>query len=250
MKKKISFIAILATLFYAGLAYSYTPASYVLIKNLLKQFSFDNPVRVEQDVYKNGGTDKEFYSNAEVMIKYPFTLKVTLNSNLKREYIVQDDDIIEINDNTIISFKRNATFLFYELFSFDNIDDFLRYLTIMKIDQEKVTMGLIDREICYVIGSDNLNEYKNQLWIDKKTLLPKKLVIFYSDNGETIAFRYEFTGYDAKSGLYFPKNVRFYHDDKLKLEFAATKITRTVIDDDSVFNTKKIRKEYKIDIAQ
>ena len=246
MKKITYFIIILLSFFATDLSYSYTPSSYVLIQKILKQFSFDEPVIVEQNIYHAVDEEKKLLSNTHATIKYPFSLRIKLNAYFQREYVINDDDVVEIYKDTIIYFNRNMALFFYDLFSFNNIQDYLRYLEMIQIDHTKVTLGLLDGKLYYVIGTENLNDKNNRLLVDKESYLPKFLVLFYSDNGEDKNVKYEFSGYSSAKRFYFPNSVRYYNDDVLNLEFETTSISHTTIDSDDMFNTKKIRKEYKL----
>lgn len=249
MKNLFSIIILLSTLIYANLSVAYTPSAYALVQDIFKQFSFEMPLLVEQNVFMPDKSEMKLFASTEAFIKYPYSFRVKINSDLQREYVVKDDEFIEIDKDTIISFNRNMALYFFELFSFNEIDPFLNYLSAMKIDYTKITMGIIGDDINYVIGTDNINKQNNQLWIDKKTRLPSKIILF-NNNGEFVdIFKYEFSEYGLADRLYFPKSIKCYSNDKLELEFTSTKVVRTKLDDENIFNTKKIRQKYKINTA-
>jgi hypothetical protein len=241
---------------------------------VLGRFSFIEPVLIEQSVYQSDedasvNEPKKLFSTAKAVIKYPFSLKVEMNStvtikeniggdeydvieetyNNRVEYIVKDDDVVEIYNGTIVSFSKNKALAFYELFSFDNIDDFLHYLDLIKVDSAKVTLGLYDHRICYVIGSENAGDNNNQLWIEKDSYLPKMLVMFYNGGDMGHSAKHIFSKYDLNKKTFFPINVKYYKNDKLDLEFLTTRIGRTGIEDDEIFNVKKIMRGHKVEIT-
>lgn len=249
MKKTIYFVIILLSFFAADMSYSYTPSSYVLIQKILKQFSFDEPALVEQNVYHIVDDEKMLLTNTNATIKYPFSLRIKLEAYFQREYVINDIDVVELHNDTILSFNRNMALYFYDLFSFNNIEGYLRYLEMTNIDHTKVTLGLHEGKIYYVIGTENLNDKKNRLWVNKESYLPKFLEIFYNVDEEDRNIKFEFSNYNTMKKFYFPNNVKYYINDELKLEFETTMTSHTTIENDDMFNTKKIRQEYKLKTA-
>ena len=251
MKKKILFMTILSFFYIIKFSYSYTPSSYELVRKVFKQFSFKDPLIVEQDVFKNSGKEeKESFSSAKTYIKYPSALYVKWKKNKDvksadmMEYIVNHDRIAGKIDGDVVTLDRNDFTYSYELFSYDDINAFLKYLDSIGIDTKKITLGLYDHKVCYVIGCENLSKHSNQLWIEKDTLLPKLMVIFYSAEKGDSSFKFEFSDYSPENKLYFPNKIRYFDDDKVTLELTTTKITRAVIKKDDVFNVNNLVKSY------
>ena len=245
MKRKITYATLAFLLLSFKLALSYVPTSQALFTHMLEKFSFHEALTLEQEVTQDINGEKKFIANAKGYIKYPLNLRVELNTDEKREYIVNNDDIVEIKGGTIISFDRNLTLSFYELFCVKTTDDFFHYLKTIGVDKKHVTLGLHEDRVCYVIGTEKLNENINQLWIDKDTQLPRMLVIHFAGN----TYKYEFSDYDKEGQQYFPKLVKYLKNDKLSLEFHTKQISHAELSGDDMFNTKKIRKEHKVDIT-
>ena len=148
--KKYTFSSIIVlTIITASLSYAYIPTSYALINKLLKKFSFQGAILVEQEVYQKINDEINLVSNTDVAIKYPLSLRAIISSDdSKIKFIANDDDIVEISNSETISFNRSKELYFYELFSIDNVDNFFKYLDQTDIDSNKSTLGLNENVIC------------------------------------------------------------------------------------------------------
>ncbi len=245
----ISFTILIASgLASSELAFAYSPSAYALVKKVVDQFKFETPVIAKLDSNTYTAEGKKLIYKASVAIKYPFALKVTMHFPGKKEsskYIVNHNDIVDINGDIITSFDRNNELIFFELFTFGDADAMLEYLKMINIDHSKITLGMDAGKTYYVIGSDQLKLKTNQLWIDKETNLPRYLVL-YTGPVKEFSAKYEFSDYYLKEQFFFPWKIRYYSNDALALEFETKNIENSDKITDELFDTKKLRMKYKV----
>jgi hypothetical protein len=84
----------------------------------------------------------------------------------------------------------------------------------MKVDPEVVSLARFDGRVAWLIGSKPWEEGKSQLWLDKETLMPLRLVEVKKDGKSRTEMR--LLGYgSAEAGSWFPKVIEVHKDGAL-----------------------------------
>ncbi len=78
------------------------------------------------------------------------------------------------------------------------------------VDVKTLELGMIDRTICYILGAKQDQSHRPQLWIDKFSHQPVRLLLFAAENGKTQSLEIRMQNWDnpASNGR-FPQTVSF-----------------------------------------
>jgi hypothetical protein len=90
----------------------------------------------------------------------------------------------------------------------------LAFLQARGIDENVVTLGRLDKRVCYVIGAKPWETNKPQLWIDKKLYLPARLIEVDKASGSVTDTRLIGIGAPG-TGEWFPRRIEVWRDGAL-----------------------------------
>jgi outer membrane lipoprotein-sorting protein len=89
----------------------------------------------------------------------------------------------------------------------------LRTIAALGIDTKTTWLGRFEDRVCYVIGAHNWKANANQLWIDKETFLPVRLVQVSGKEGKKSRRELRWLEYgSAVTGDWFPRVLEVYVD--------------------------------------
>lgn len=87
------------------------------------------------------------------------------------------------------------------------------------IDLNIVALGIYGedvREAAYIVGAKPSETDKPQLWVDRVSFQPVRIITFQTEQGEKVRYETRMTGYgSATGGNWFPEVVENYRDGKL-----------------------------------
>lgn len=109
------------------------------------------------------------------------------------------------------------------------------YLGEVGIDASTVTLGRHGAQVCWVIGSKAEDASKPQLWIDKETFLPVRILTF--DGEPRRASEWRFDGYERGAAGGFPRQLEQHVDGKRVLRVGIVSADTTRVPSDSLFTT-------------
>jgi len=138
------------------------------------------------------------------------------SQNSERIYIFSGGRTLTIIDGNIVPHAENRFDLYKDILLYRSRPALADRLMELGVDVSISSLGRFEDKIAYVIGADYPDESVNQLWVDKETLLPLRLII-KGVNGDadsdTVEVRY-LTWWSIGETRY-PSKVEFYQDDNL-----------------------------------
>lgn len=107
------------------------------------------------------------------------------------------------------------------------------------IDSDVVTLGRLDpRYICWVIGAAAEDPTRPQLWVDKETFLPVRLLVFDGRGDARRAHDWRFYDYDlADPSTPFPRSIEIRVDGRRVLRAAVQKLDVRAVPRESLFSS-------------
>lgn len=110
-----------------------------------------------------------------------------------------------------------ATLLVPGLESFDEIGKrILKSLGAVGINTEMTSLGRDDDKVVYIIGARSWEPEKPQLWLDKLTFLPIRLIAQVKKDGSTVLRETRMMEYgSAVAGNWFPRVIEVYENGEL-----------------------------------
>ena len=99
----------------------------------------------------------------------------------------------------------------------------LRDLEAYGVDTQKISYGRMDGRIAHVIGARPYEKTKPQVWIDKESYHPLRVVVAGKSAGKNIVRELRFSGWgSSEAGGWYPKIIERF-DEGLLTERAVTK---------------------------
>jgi hypothetical protein len=138
------------------------------------------------------------------------------SQNSERIYIFSRGRTLTIIDGTIVPDAANRFDLYKDVLLYRSRQALADRLLEMGVDVSISSLGRFEDKIAFVLGAEYPDESVNQLWVDKETLLPLRLIIKGHTGGaapDTVEVRY-LTWWKIGETRY-PSRIEFYQDDNL-----------------------------------
>ena len=128
--------------------------------------------------------------------KYPDQFRSEVNRpELEKIQVVNAEGALTIVDGKIVGETESLFDHFKDLLLYKDADLLARELTLLGIDLDVVSLGRFKERIAYVIGARYPDESVPQLWVDKETFSPIRVIL--SCDGESPEKEIVYTEYRA-----------------------------------------------------
>lgn len=138
------------------------------------------------------------------------------SQNSERIYIFSRGRALTIIDGSIVPDAANR---------FDHYKDVLLYrsrqaladrLMALGVDVSISSLGRFEDKIAFVLGAEYPDESVNQLWVDKETLLPLRLIIKgHTGGAASSSVEVRYLNWWKIGDTRYPSRIEFYQDDNL-----------------------------------
>jgi hypothetical protein len=138
------------------------------------------------------------------------------SQNSERIYIFSHGRTLTIIDGNIVPDAANRFDLYKDILLYRSRPELADRLSNLGVDVSISSLGRFEDRIAYVLGAEYPDESVNQLWVDKETFLPLRLIIKGFNGGadsNTVEVRY-LTWWNIGETRY-PSRIEFYQDDNL-----------------------------------
>ena len=138
------------------------------------------------------------------------------SKNSERIYVFSNAGTLTIIDGTIVPNSANRFDLYKDILLYRSRPVLADRLTELGVDVSISSLGRFEDKIAFVIGAEYPDESVNQLWVDKETLLPLRLILKGFSGGQgpnTVEVRY-LVWWNVGETRY-PSRIEFYQDDNL-----------------------------------
>ncbi len=164
----------------------------------------------------------------------------------KKLYVVQEGKSLVAIDQKIISEEESYIDSYKDIFLYRSPESLIDRLSKVGIDTKTVSFGRLEDKIAYVIGAVYPDESHPQLWVEKDTFRPLRLLFPPSDNSEKIEIRYDHY-FNIGRGMWYPGRITFYENDKPVKEQALKTYKSSSKDDafpEYMFDIEELKKSY------
>jgi hypothetical protein len=169
---------------------------------------------LETTFYGDEWTDGAMTVTETVCYRYPdrFLSKINVPSGDKI-YFVQGEASLIIIDQKIISEEGSPMDAYKDLFLYRGPESIIYHLLKGGINTNTVSFGRLANKIAYVIGAVYPDESQPQVWVEKDTFRPLRLLFPRSVTSAKIDIRYDHY-FSLGRGMWYPGRVTFYQDDQ------------------------------------
>lgn len=167
------------------------------------------------------------------------------SQNSERIYIFSHGRSLTIIDGAIVPHAANRLDLYKDILLYRSRQALAERLSELGVDASISSLGRFEDKIAFVIGAEYPDESVNQLWVDKETLLPLRLLINGFNGGadsNTVEVRY-LTWWSIGETRY-PSRIEFYQDDHLVRVNQARKFEENATFSKELFDIDHLKMAY------
>lgn len=136
-----------------------------------------------------------------------------VSGKTKRIYVSGPDGALTIVDDRIVSTAESDLMRYKEPLLCRDREALVNRLVSMGIDPTVSSLGRLDSAVAYVVGARYPDASVPQLWVNKETFLPFRLLIRHPDDKTLMEARY--SEWRKGEGLRFPMRIGIYRDGRL-----------------------------------
>ncbi len=170
-----------------------------------------------------------------------FRSRIVVN-NIKREYVFDYDRALTVIDGQIISTAENPVMIYKDPFIFRGRENLAERLSALGIDMSVVSLGRLGAAVAFVIGARYPDESVSQLWVDKETFLPLRLMLKSDDPNGSVEVRY--LDWKRYYRFHHPQRIEIYRNDKVSRVVCVRNVRNGVREPDSFFNVSDMQLTY------
>lgn len=191
---------------------AYVPDSAVLLEFAVEKMGKPDRLAVEQDLEI---FDKAFEKGYKVFSqKLWYKIAESFRAETKSEdkssiYVSTKDSSITILNNQIISEQETLLDLYKDILLLRDRELIFKKLELAGIDMLSSGLGRFKGKLSFILGASNNDFSKSQLWVDKETFLPSRLIIV-KDSGK---LEIQYSEWKRISRTWYPRRIEFFVND-------------------------------------
>jgi len=165
--------------------------------------------------------------------------------NSERIYVAIGGRTLTIIDNNIVPDAVNRFDLFKDVLLYRSREALAERLLQLGVDPFISSLGRFEEKIAFVIGANYPAETGNQLWVDKDSLLPLRLIIRDvpgADNLGQVEMRYLIWWKIGETQ--YPSKIEFYQDDNLVRVSQAKSFEENAMFSEDIFDIEHLKVVY------
>jgi hypothetical protein len=163
----------------------------------------------------------------------------------ERIHIAVSGRTLTIIDDKIVSDAANRFDLYKDILLYRSREVLAERLLQLGVDPAVSTLGRFEDKIAFIIGAKYPDETVNQLWVDKDTLLPLRLIIrglHGADHSDKVEMRYLVWWKIGESQ--YPSKIEFYQDDNLVRVSQAQNFEENAMFSEELFDINHLESVY------
>jgi len=196
-------------------------------------------------------------------VKYDFPLAFRsdiVSAKIQRIYLASHGDVCTMLDGKIVSNdspRPNSGFDLYKDILLLRSKILLRqYLDSIRFDTAISSLGRFQNRIFYIVGAQYPDSEPIQLWVDRETLRPARMIIpgkRESRSESTYEIRYlewRRFGQNSNTGFWYPMRIRFFLDDRLTREIVVNNLKIDPVFEKTAFDIAYLKSLYPFDDSE
>lgn len=171
--------------------------------------------------------------------------------SMERIFVSTDRGALTIIDENIVPETANRFDFFKDILLYRSRDVLADRLLRMGVDVSISSLGRFEDKIAFVIGATYPDESLNQLWVDKDTLLPLRLIIRGLGDSlisDSVEIRYLIWWKIGETQ--YPSKIEFYQDYNLVRVRQAQNFEENTTFSEELFDIEYLKTVYPRGIAQ
>ncbi len=181
-------------------------------------------------------------------LRYVFA--AAFRSDLKSEqvhriHVSTPAESLTVLDKTILPESETRFDLYKDLFLYNSRPLLEKKLQSMGIDYLTSSLGRFENRVCYVVGAQYPDASKSQIWIDKKTFRPFRLLLAGAGESESkTPFEIRYLDWVETADIRYPRQIDFYQSGRLTRVINVRKIQTDPVFPAGTFNIPVLKSEF------
>jgi hypothetical protein len=167
------------------------------------------------------------------------------SSDSERIHIAVGGRTLTIIDGNIVPDAANRFNLFKDILLYRSREGLAERLLQLGVDVSISSLGRFEEKIAFVLGANYPDETVNQLWVDKDTLLPLRLIIrgaYGADSSDQVEIRYLIWWKIGETQ--YPSRIEFYQDGNLARVRQAKNFEENATFSEDLFDIDRLKMVY------
>jgi outer membrane lipoprotein-sorting protein len=230
--------------------YGYLPDSPFLLKLVVEKIGKPDRISVEQELeifnsaFENG--IKIFQEQLRYNLVDSFRSD-TKSKDKTKIYVYSNEASIKILDSQISSELESLMDSYKDILLIRDSELIFKKLKSIGIDMFVSSLGRFNNRLSYIIGAKNNDFSVSQLWVDKESLCPTRLIIIRDSSKLEIRY-FE---WKRLRRTWYPRRIEFFESDVLTRIVRVKKVVLNPIFKKNIFDIEFLKSVYekeKIDI--
>lgn len=203
-------------------------------------------VSQRQILYNNGPETKTVELDETLRYVFPEEFRSDIRSeNIKRLHVISKGQALTVIDGKITATSESM---------FDHYKDIILYrcrallqhqLYLLGIDVSIASLGRFHGKTAYVLGAQYPDESVSQLWIDKDTFRPFRLILSEkSDAAHKDSMELRYDKWRNIDNTWYPMHIEYYQNDILMREIIADDVKINLDFSKNLFDIKQLQSIY------
>ena len=176
-----------------------------------------------------------------------FRSDIVSESN-QRVYVFNQGQTITVIDGVISNVVESRFDLYKDLLLFRSREELSERLLNLGIDVAVTSLGKFDGQLALVIGAEYPDETVPQIWIDKETFQPLRLIITSTNNpysNSTSYLEMRYSQWQPIGKIWYPLQIEFIQDGKTVRTIEVDDYQLNPNFSEGVFDIARLKSEYR-----
>jgi hypothetical protein len=130
----------------------------------------------------------------------------------QRIYVYNNGRTLTVIDGAIASFTESRFDFYKDLLLYRSRKSFSERMINLGIDVSVSSLGKFDDRLALVIGAEFPDETAPQIWVDKETFQPQRLIIPSADADRSSILEFRYTDWQPIDKIWYPMKIEFIQD--------------------------------------
>jgi len=219
-----------------------------LIALIIERMGRAGTLAVAQQVtmYRPAETAPPVQAEQSLWYVFPEMYRSDIRSgDSRRVHVERNGDAVTLFNGKVAERNRTAYDAFKDPLLYRHPDLLKRNLTRLGIDIKKTSLGRFDRRLCYILGAEYPDETVPQLWLDKETFFPFRLIIKGKNLQEDMhtGFEIRFGDWRKQGTVWYPYRIHFVQNGVTVRDITVRQARPDAEVDRSLFDIARLRRE-------
>jgi len=224
-------------------------SSYVLsgphvLELMIKKIGKTNRLLVEQALILHDNSTGQHGAAFKEIVRYVFpeTFRSDiLSETIQHIHLVTRGIVLTVTDGKYALGTETLMDQYKDILLYRSRKMLEHKLTSAGVDVSVSSFGRFQDMIAYVLGAEYPDQTRSQLWIEKDTFLPIRLLLKRND-ADFLEFRYY--KWEKMDGITYPMHIECYHNGKLIREMKVTSWAANPQFSEDLFDIKLLQSLY------